>query len=270
MLRIVFVSGHDVVQLTAKWPEWQSVKIHYKELYAAKDFDVVVAARPRERSLARDIAKLLRTKKIEDPGFCLYVELSGELLRSHSWCPWANWIWNWSSLGKPGCPDHASPIYLCDVVPDEAIREVMREFLKGIPEPYRMRAPFGWPGGKGRIASWVVRYIPQGKIYVEPFAGAASVFWHRTKPFLSKVLNGSDEKTVHLYHFLQGKAKYYEELARRLICMGVFSPRAQGGLSNTKRIQCQRNRAGSNVLCLSEPRFCGHREGIRRETGTVW
>jgi hypothetical protein len=28
---------------------------------------VIVAARPRERSLARDIAKLLRTKKIEDP-----------------------------------------------------------------------------------------------------------------------------------------------------------------------------------------------------------
>jgi nicotinic acid mononucleotide adenylyltransferase len=66
MLRIVFVSGHDMVQLTAKWPEWQSVKIHYKELCAAKDFDVVVAARPRERSLARNIAKLLRTKKIED------------------------------------------------------------------------------------------------------------------------------------------------------------------------------------------------------------
>jgi site-specific DNA-adenine methylase len=34
-----------------------------------------------------------------------------------------------------------------------------------------MRAPFGWLGGKGRMASWVVQYIPQGKIYVEPFAG---------------------------------------------------------------------------------------------------
>jgi hypothetical protein len=70
MLRIVFivfVDRHDMVQLTAKWPEWQSVKIHYKELCAATDFDVVVvAARPRERSLARDIVKLLRTKKIED------------------------------------------------------------------------------------------------------------------------------------------------------------------------------------------------------------
>jgi hypothetical protein len=104
MLRIVFVSGHDVVQLTAKWPEWQSVKIYYKELCAATDFDVIVAARPRERSLARDIAKLLRTKKIEDPGFCLYVELSGELMRSHSWCPWANLDLELVVFRKAGMP----------------------------------------------------------------------------------------------------------------------------------------------------------------------
>lgn len=151
-------------------------------------------------------------------------------------------------------------------MPNEAIRE----FLDGIPEPYWLMAPFLWLGGKGRVASWIVQYIPRGKICVEAFAGAASVFWHRTKPFLGKVLNDSDEKTIHLYHFLQGKAKYYEGLARRLICMGVFSLRAQGGLSNAKRVQCQRNRARSNVLCVSEPTFCGHREGIRRETETVW
>ena len=169
------------------------------------------------------------------------------------------------SGGKPGCPDHASPIYLCDVAPDEAIRK----FLNGISEPYRIMVPFGWRGGKGRVAGWIVQNIPQDMIYVELSAGAVSVFWHLAKPFLSKVLNDSNEKTVHLYQFLHGKAKHYEELARRLVCMGVFSLRAQGGLSNTKRVQCQRNRAGSNVLCLSEPRFSGHREGIRRETGGV-
>jgi hypothetical protein len=63
MLRIVFVSGHDMVQLTA---EWRTVKIHHEDLWPATDFDVIETTRPRERSLARGIAKLLRTKKIED------------------------------------------------------------------------------------------------------------------------------------------------------------------------------------------------------------
>jgi hypothetical protein len=66
MLRIVFVSRHDMVQLTAKWPERRTVKIHHEGLRPATDFDVIGTTRLRERSLARDIAKLLRTKKIED------------------------------------------------------------------------------------------------------------------------------------------------------------------------------------------------------------
>ncbi len=187
-------------------------------------------------------------------------------MRSHSWCPYANQSWHWSSLGKPGCPDHASPIYLCDVAPDEAIRE----FLDGISEPYWLRAPFLWLGGKGRVASWLVQHIPQGKIYVEPSAGAASVFWHRTKPFLGKVLNDSDEEMSHLYRFLQGKAKYYEQLAHRLIHMRLFSLRVQTGLTDTKRLQCQGNSPVLSVPYLQKSKLCGHREGIRRETGAVW
>jgi len=64
MLRIVFVSGYDMVQLTA---EWRTLEIHPKDLWPATDFDVIGTTRPHERSLARDLAKLLRTKKIEDP-----------------------------------------------------------------------------------------------------------------------------------------------------------------------------------------------------------
>lgn len=156
------------------------------------------------------------------------------------------------------------------MAPNEAIREVMREFLKGIPEPYRMRAPFGWPGGKGCVASWIVQNIPQDKICVEPSAGTASAFWHRTKPFPNKALNDSDEEMVHPHRFLQSKAKYYEELAHRLIYVRLFWLRVQVGLTETKRFRCQRNSPGLNILCLPVPRFCGHREGIRRETETVW
>ncbi len=148
--------------------------------------------------------------------------------------------------------------------------EVIREFLNGIPEPYRIMAPFEWTRGTGRMASWIVQYIPQGKIYVEAFAGVASVFWHRTKPFLGKVLNDPDEEMAHLHRFLQGKAKYYEELAHRLIYMRLFLLRAQTGLTDTKRLQCQGNGPVLSVPYLQKPRLCGHREGIRREAGAVY
>ncbi len=191
---------------------------------------------------------------------------SDELFRSHLWCPWANQSWHWLSLGKPGCPDHASPIYLCDVAPNEAIRE----FLDGISEPYRILVPFGWSGGKGRLAGWIVQNIPQDMIYVKLSEGAASVFWYRTRPFPNKALNESDEEMVHPHRFLQGKAKYYEQLAHRLIHMGLFLLQAQTGLPNTKRLQCQGNSLVLSVPYLQKSRLCGHREGIRRETGAVW
>jgi DNA adenine methylase len=104
----------------------------------------------------------------------------------------------------------------------EAIEELKKEFLDGIPTPSCIMAPFKWAGGKSRIARWIVQYIPKGKIYVEPFAGAASVFWHLPTPFPIEVLNDLDGDIVNLYQVLQDKAKL-EELAHRLI----FTPYAR-------------------------------------------
>jgi DNA adenine methylase len=104
----------------------------------------------------------------------------------------------------------------------EAIEELKREFLDRIPSPPRPMAPFQWPGGKGKLARWIIQYVPSGNIYVEPFAGAASVFWHLPTPFPVEVLNDLDGDIVNLYRVLQDKAKF-EELAHRLI----FTPYAR-------------------------------------------
>jgi site-specific DNA-adenine methylase len=104
----------------------------------------------------------------------------------------------------------------------EAIEELKREFLNGIPSPPRPMAPFGWAGGKGNLVRWIIQYVPYGQIYVEPFAGAASVFWHLPNPFSVEVLNDLDGDIVNLYRVLQDKAKF-EELAHRLI----FTPYAR-------------------------------------------
>lgn len=67
MIRIVFVNAQDMVQLTAEWPEWRTVRVHHENLYPATGFDVILAARPCEVKYVRPLARLLGTKKIEDP-----------------------------------------------------------------------------------------------------------------------------------------------------------------------------------------------------------
>jgi len=104
----------------------------------------------------------------------------------------------------------------------EAIEELKKEFLYGIPTPLRPMAPFRWPGAKKKHVRWIIQYIPTGHIYVEPFAGAASVFWHLSIPFSVEVLNDLDGDIVNLYRVLQDKVKF-EELAHRLI----FTPYAR-------------------------------------------
>jgi hypothetical protein len=67
MLRIVFVNAHDMVQLMAEWPEWRTVRGHHENLYPATGLDVILTARPWEIKYVRPVARLLGTKKIEDP-----------------------------------------------------------------------------------------------------------------------------------------------------------------------------------------------------------
>jgi DNA adenine methylase len=104
----------------------------------------------------------------------------------------------------------------------EAIEKLKKDFLDSIPVPPRPMAPFRWAGGKGNLAQWIIQYVPDGHIYVEPFAGAASVFWHLPKPFPVEVLNDLDGDIVNLYRVLQDKTKF-EELAHKLI----FTPYAR-------------------------------------------
>lgn len=98
------------------------------------------------------------------------------------------------------------------------ILEIDDAVVEQIPHPRRPMAPFMWYGGKGNLASWVVKHLPVDgvKVYVEPYAGAASVFWHLPKPFPVEVLNDLDKRIVTLFRVLQDKEKF-QELRHRLI-----------------------------------------------------
>jgi len=77
-------------------------------------------------------------------------------------------------------------------------------------------SPFRWYGGKGNLARWVIEFLPpQAKVYVEPYAGAASVLWRLPKPYPVEVLNDIDRRIVNLFRVLQDRSRF-EELAHKL------------------------------------------------------
>lgn len=72
------------------------------------------------------------------------------------------------------------------------------------------RAPIRYVGGKGDLAQWIAQFIPNDSaVYVEPYCGAAGVFWHRP-PAKLEVLNDLDGDVVNLFRVLQDPALFAE------------------------------------------------------------
>ena len=79
----------------------------------------------------------------------------------------------------------------------------------------RLRAPFQYFGGKGNMLTKLLPLLPPHKVYVEPFCGAASLFFAKT-PSPVEVLNDLNEDVVNVFRVLQDK-ETHEELRFRLM-----------------------------------------------------
>jgi len=79
----------------------------------------------------------------------------------------------------------------------------------------RLRAPFQYFGGKGRMFAKLLPLLPPHKVYVEPFCGAASLFFAKP-PSPVEVLNDLNEDVVNVFRVLQNK-ETHEELRFRLM-----------------------------------------------------
>ncbi|MBF0583069.1 MAG: DNA adenine methylase [Magnetococcales bacterium] len=70
-------------------------------------------------------------------------------------------------------------------------------------EKHQVRPPLsGWVGGKYLLSKTIVPMIPAHRCYVEPFAGAAWIFF-RKKPAQCEVLNDINSDVVNLYRVVQ-------------------------------------------------------------------
>ncbi|SRR5581483_7467565 len=63
-------------------------------------------------------------------------------------------------------------------------------------------SPIAYFGGKSRLAPTIIKQIPKHTCYVEPFAGAAWVFFKKP-PSRVEVLNDRDDNIVNIYRVIQ-------------------------------------------------------------------
>lgn len=64
------------------------------------------------------------------------------------------------------------------------------------------RALLRYYGGKWKLAPWIVENLPPHRVYVEPFCGAASVFFHKPVSY-GEVLNDLSGDIVNYFRVLQ-------------------------------------------------------------------
>lgn len=83
-----------------------------------------------------------------------------------------------------------------------------------------MKPAFSYYGGKQRMLPNILPLIPKHTVYVEPFAGGASVFFGKSMPNVGssdhyrEVLNDLDGRIVNFYRVCQDKNKRRELLDR--------------------------------------------------------
>lgn len=77
------------------------------------------------------------------------------------------------------------------------------------------RSLFRYYGGKWRLASWINKFFPEHRTYVEPFCGAASVFFKKERSY-SECLNDVNGEIVKLFKVLQTDS-LRKKLIKRLL-----------------------------------------------------
>lgn len=75
-----------------------------------------------------------------------------------------------------------------------------------------MKAVLKYPGAKNRLVDWILEYIPEHKVYLEPYAGSLAVLFNKKRSHIETV-NDLDENVTNFFRVLRDNS---EELRRRI------------------------------------------------------
>lgn len=74
-----------------------------------------------------------------------------------------------------------------------------------------MRTILKYPGAKNRIAEWICSYIPEHKVYLEPYAGSLAVFFNKPRSHIETV-NDINGEVVNFFRVLRDKPEELKHL----------------------------------------------------------
>lgn len=74
-----------------------------------------------------------------------------------------------------------------------------------------MNAVLKYPGAKNRLAPWICSYIPEHKVYLEPFAGSLGVLFNKERSHIETV-NDLNGEVVNFFRVLRDQGNQLREL----------------------------------------------------------
>lgn len=76
-----------------------------------------------------------------------------------------------------------------------------------------MRPALRYYGGKWLLAPWIIEHFPPHRVYIEPYAGAASVLLQKPR-YYAEIYNDLHGKVVNVFRELRDHGKELERLVR--------------------------------------------------------
>lgn len=75
-----------------------------------------------------------------------------------------------------------------------------------------MRQILKYPGAKARLADWIISYMPKHNVYVEPYAGSASILLSKARCHI-ETINDIDGEIVNFFKILRDRP---DELIKKI------------------------------------------------------